>query len=227
MDKVRLCLSYSFAPRNGGPQWKDSQICMFSRMGTENYIHFVSPMLFENFTFVLYYNNLPPLFPLIIPLFHLKFTISSHYCFTHIHTQSSESMWYCFVCRYVFRGDHLVWIAYMGAHNWRRQILLPLEICSSSSGVFFPEISPSHLVLPFSGHCLVSYVVEISEMQLLTSLEDTFSQQISWSSNLIIFPPPLPQCFLHLRCRGCIVSSVGTGHSMARCSLQFWPVVDF
>lgn len=138
MDKVRLCLSYSFDPRNGGPQWKDSQICMFSRMATENYIHFVSPMLFENFTFVLYYNNLPPLFPLIIPLFHLKFTISSHYyCFTHIHTQSSGSMWYCFVCRYVFRGDHLVWIAYMGAHIWRRQIFLPLEICSSSSGVFF------------------------------------------------------------------------------------------
>lgn len=226
MDKVRLCLSYSFAPRNGGSQWKDSQICMFSRMGTENYIYFVSSTLFENFTFVLYYNILPPLFPLIVSLFPLKFTISSH-CFTHIHTQSSGSIWYCFICMYVLRGEHLVWIAYMGVHIWRKQILLPLEICSSSSGVFFPEVSPSHLVLPLSGHCLVSYIVEISEMQLLTSLEDTVSQQISWSSNFIIFPPPLLQCFLHLRCRGCIVSSVGTGHSMARCSLQFWPVVDF
>lgn len=142
MDKVRLCLSYSFAPRNGGSQWKDSQICMFSRMGTENYIYFVSSTLFENFTFVLYYNILPPLFPLIVSLFPLKFTISSH-CFTHIHTQSSGSIWYCFICMYVLTGEHLVWIAYMGVHIWRKQILLPLEICSSSSGVFFPEVSTS------------------------------------------------------------------------------------
>lgn len=34
--------------------------------------------------------------------------------------------------------------------------------------------------------------------------EETVSQQISRSSALTVFPPPLPKCFMSLQCRGCV-----------------------
>lgn len=151
------------------------------------------------------------------------YTFFINYFLHNIHTCICPFSVYSYV--FMFRVDHWDRIAYQGAHPWWRLFLISQKLfiaCNFSSkgdGVnFLQSTLASEQMLPLCKTCLHSQIVEISWVQLPSHIQKTLSRsRCPGPLALRICPSTLLQCFLNLRCNGCIIDeSVGVD-----CALHF------